>query len=52
MGNALLAGVYNADYAVLWAVAAVLTLIAMAAYGLISLAERAILRRYAPEQLA
>jgi sulfonate transport system permease protein len=51
MGNAILAGVYNADYTVLWAVAVVLTLVAMAAYGLISLAERAVLRRYAPEQL-
>jgi ABC-type nitrate/sulfonate/bicarbonate transport system permease component len=52
MGNAILAGVYNADYAVLWSVAAVLTLVAMAAYGLISIAERAVLRRYAPEQLS
>ncbi|MBM9594475.1 ABC transporter permease [Roseitranquillus sediminis] len=52
MGNAILAGVYNADYAVLWAVAAILTLIAMATYGLVSVAERAVLRRYAPEQLA
>jgi hypothetical protein len=29
----------------------VLTLVAMSAYGLISVAERAILRRYAPEHL-
>ena len=52
MGNAILSGVYNADYTVLWAVAAVLTLVSMGAYGLITLAERAVLRRYAPEQLA
>ena len=51
MGNAILAGVYNADYAVLWAVTAVLTLVSMGAYGLIALAERAVLRRFAPEQL-
>jgi sulfonate transport system permease protein len=52
MGNAILSGVYNADYTVLWAVAAVLTLVSMAAYGLIALAERAVLRRFAPEQLS
>jgi len=52
MGNAILAGVYNANYNVLWAVAAVLTLISMSAYALIALAERAVLRRFAPEQLA
>ena len=52
MGNAILSGVYNADYTVLWAVAAVLTLVSMGAYGLITLAERAVLRRYAPEQLS
>ncbi|MCW5714749.1 MAG: ABC transporter permease subunit [Bauldia sp.] len=51
MGNAILAGVYNANYNVLWAVAAVLTLVAMTAYGLIALAERAVLRRFAPEHL-
>lgn len=51
MGNAILSGVYNADYTVLWAVAAVLTLTSMGAYGLIALAERAVLRRFAPEQL-
>ncbi len=51
MGNAILSGVYNADYTVLWSVAAVLTLVSMGAYGLIALAERAVLRRYAPEQL-
>lgn len=52
MGNAILSGVYNADYTVLWAVAAVLTLVSMAAYGVVTLAERAVLRRYAPEQLS
>lgn len=51
MGNAILAGVYEADYTVLWAVAAVLTLVSMTAYGGVALAERAVLRRYAPEQL-
>jgi ABC-type nitrate/sulfonate/bicarbonate transport system permease component len=52
MGHAILVGVYNADYTVLWAVAAVLTLVSMAAYGLIAMAEHAVLHRFAPEQLA
>ncbi|MHA3980975.1 ABC transporter permease [Halovulum sp. GXIMD14794] len=52
MGNAILYGVYNADYAVLWTVASVLTLVSMSAYGIVALVERAVLRRYAPEQLA
>ncbi|WP_165354567.1 ABC transporter permease [Tropicimonas sp. IMCC6043] len=51
MGNAILSGVYHAEYAILWSVAVVLTLLSMAAYGLISLAERAVLRRFAPEHL-
>lgn len=51
MGNAILYGVYNADYTVLWTVASVLTLVSMSAYGLICLAEQTVLRRYAPEQL-
>jgi ABC-type nitrate/sulfonate/bicarbonate transport system permease component len=52
MGNAILYGVYNADYTVLWTVASVLTLASMSAYGVVALAERSVLRRYAPEQLA
>lgn len=51
MGNAILYGVYNADYAVLWTVASVLTLVSMSAYGVVTLVERSVLRRYAPEQL-
>lgn len=51
MGNAILSGVYNANYTVLWAVAAVLTLVSMAAFGLVALAEHAVLKRFAPEHL-
>ena len=51
MGNAILAGVYNANYNVLWAVAAVLTLVSMAAYGLVAVIERVVLSYYAPEHL-
>ena len=51
LGNAILAGVYNARYGVLWAVAAVLATVSMSAYGILAAAEEVVLRRCAPEQL-
>lgn len=41
----------TSDYNMLWSCVAALAAVAMAFYGLVGLCERAVLRRYAPEQL-
>lgn len=42
----------TSDYNMLWSCVTALAAVAMVTYGLVGLCERAVLRRYAPEQLA
>jgi ABC-type nitrate/sulfonate/bicarbonate transport system permease component len=51
LGNAILAGAFNARYGILWAAAAVLCTVTMLGYAGVSALERLALRRFAPEQL-
>ena len=52
IGNLMALAAVNSRYATLWACVLVVTTIAMVAYGVVVLIERAVLRRVAPEQLA
>jgi ABC-type nitrate/sulfonate/bicarbonate transport system permease component len=52
LGNAILAGAFNARYGILWAAAAILCAVTMVGYWAVGVCERVVLKRYAPEQLA
>ena len=52
MGNLMALSAANNVYGTLWASVAVLTVVVVAAYGLTSWAERAVLSRIAPEQVS
>lgn len=48
LGHAIVTARSHSDYTQLWAAAAVLTLVSLVGYGLVSLGERVVLRRFAP----
>jgi ABC-type nitrate/sulfonate/bicarbonate transport system permease component len=50
-GNLMALTASTSNYNMLWSCVAALTLVSVAGHGLVALAERAVLARYAPEQL-
>lgn len=51
VGNLMALSASTSNYNMLWSAVAALTLVSLAAHGLVALAERAVFVRYAPEQM-
>ncbi|MGC5249584.1 ABC transporter permease [Gordonia sp. DT219] len=52
LGHTIVSARAHSEYTQLWAAAAVLTVVSLIFYAIVTWAERAVLRRYAPAQLA
>ena len=52
MGNLMAIAAVSSRYATLWSCVVIITLIATVSYGVVTLIERIVLRRVAPEQLS